>query len=421
MSGGRLQLASSGIQDYFLTTNPDVTFFKQVYKKHTKFALETLDNPFDDQVEFGTTIRCVIPRKGDLVRNIYFRVELPPLMTGAETGDVGYTDSVGNAIIEFADLIIGGQIIQRLTGEFIELHNQLYYTDSKQKSFERLVGTTGTRTGLGVANSSNYPRTFVVPLCFYNTESEPLCIPLSALSKQEVEVQIKLRTLSEIAVTSGTILDYNPSAQILNATLPVEYVYLENEEIDFIRNTRLEYLITQTQLAKGSIDAGSTNIKYRINFINPVKELYFVIQDDFISESNIYTGNDYFNYNNIGYTATYPQYHQLSDLKLEFNDEIAIDNRIADANFLSSLQPMLHHSRVPKDDRRFYVYSFSIDPESYYPTGQINMSRIQNKILSVTLTPASKKRSLRIYAQSYNILRIENGLAGILFIDNNTI
>jgi hypothetical protein len=67
------------------------------------------------------------------------------------------------------------------------------------------------------------------------------------------------------------------------------------------------------------------------------------------------------------------------------------------------------------------VYSFSIDPESYYPTGQINMSRIQNKILSVSLTPASKKRSLRVYAQSYNILRIESGLAGLLFIDNNTI
>ena len=423
MSSGRLQLAASGIQDYFLTGDPDVTFFKQVYKKHTKFSLETLDNPFDDQAEFDTTVRCVIPRKGDLIRNIYLRLELPALVSG--TYDVGYTDSVGNAIIDFADLIIGGQLIQRLTGEFIELHNQLTYTDSKQKSFEDLVGTTGTRTGLGPASSNiagtygTYPRIFVVPLPFYNTDAEPLCIPLSALSQQEVEIQIKIRPLNEIVVTSGTILDFDPKTQLIAATLPVEYVYLEEQEVKYIRNNRLDYLINQVQLSKSSINAGITDVKYRLDFVNPVKELFIVVQNNFVAEANVYTGNGYYNYDNTE-NDSFPKDHQLLSMQLDFNDETAIDSGIANTNFLFSLQPMLHHSRVPKDDRKFYIYSFSIDPESYFPTGQVNMSRIQNKILTLKLSSCTQKRNIRIYATSYNILRIESGLAGMLFIDNNT-
>jgi len=109
------------------------------------------------------------------------------------------------------------------------------------------------------------------------------------------------------------------------------------------------------------------------------------------------------------------------NMKLEFNDEKIIDDKLADTTFLHALQPMLHHTRVPKSDRKFYVYSFSLDPESYYPTGQVNMSRIQNKILSLELSESTKKRDIRIYAVSYNILRFEQGLAGLLFIDNNII
>ena len=121
MSSGRIQLASTGIQDYYLTDNPEITFFQQTYKRHTKFALETLDNPFEETAEFGTIVRCIIPRKGDLVRKIYFRFELPAL----PTDDLCYTNSIGNVIIDYADLIIGGQLIERLTGEYIEIYNKI--------------------------------------------------------------------------------------------------------------------------------------------------------------------------------------------------------------------------------------------------------------------------------------------------------
>ena len=115
MASGRVKLALSGIQDYFLTGDPDITYFEQVYKKHTKFALETLDNVFNNKyVNFGDTIRGTIERRGDIIRNIYFRIQLSEL-----SPSVGYTDSIGNALIEYADLIIGGQVVQRINGEYM--------------------------------------------------------------------------------------------------------------------------------------------------------------------------------------------------------------------------------------------------------------------------------------------------------------
>ena len=95
-----------------------------------------------------------IPRKGDLIRTIYLRVELPAL-TNDTTSNIGYTDSIGNAIIEYADLIIGGQIIERITGEYMEIHNQYFVSDSKQESLKALIGTTGQQRGLGNATSDS--------------------------------------------------------------------------------------------------------------------------------------------------------------------------------------------------------------------------------------------------------------------------
>jgi len=169
MSSGRLQLASVGLQDFFLTENPDITYFQKVFKRHTNFSFQTLNNPFDDNISFDTEVSCVIPRSGDLIRNVYLKLELPNL---SESNAVVYTDSIGNAIIEHADLIIGGQLIERITGEYIEIHNQYFVSDSKQESLLALVGTTGQHRGLGNASSVSgvygpYPRTFLVPLPFY--------------------------------------------------------------------------------------------------------------------------------------------------------------------------------------------------------------------------------------------------------------
>ena len=316
---------------------------------------------------------------------------------------MGYTNSIGNAIIEYADLIIGGQVIHRINGEYMEIFNQMFISESQQFGIGTTVGSTPTRDGL---IGSPLPRTFYMNLPFYFKRDDPLTIPLCALDRQEVEVEIKLRPLSELVVqSSGTPPPQN--ASILKVTMPVEYVFLSNDEINYYKNKRLEYTITQLQRYSEVVEPNVNMIQMRLPFINPVKELYIVVQN----KSNVAPDqNDWFNYSNDGQ-------HQIENVKLDFNNETYLDPEVADSLFMNYIQPMNRHTRVPSI--HIYNYSFALDPENYRPTGQVNMSRIQNKLLTLNLTPCADERDVRVYAKSYNILRIENGLAGVLFIDNN--
>lgn len=433
MASGRVQLEAIGAQDSFLTGSPQITYFQKVYKRHTKFAIELLDNNFDDNdIRYGGTARCTISRKGDLIRNVYLRIELPSI-SSTSGQNIGYTESVGHALIEHADLIIGGQTIQRITGEYMEIYNELFTSDSQQNALKFMVGKTQNgRTGLGPALGSAsidsvigaYPRVFFIPLTFYFMNDDSLDIPLSSLLRQEVEVEVKFRSLEEIVVAGSdsdptdfeTILA-NTSRRV-NATVPVEYVFLQGQELNYMKN--VDYLITQLQLSRGVVEGGSNTQSFRLDFVNPVKELFIVVQNQDVVETNLYTGNDWFNYDS-GDTqlSNNVANHQLSSMELRFNNEIAVDSQVADTLFLFNIQPMTRHTRTP-NKRKFYTYSFAIDPENSYPTGQVNMSRIQNKTMTLNFNTNPNSRDVRIYARSYNVLRIKDEIAGLLFTENNT-
>ena len=137
--------------------------------------------------------------------------------------------------------------------------------------------------------------------------------------------------------------------------------------------------------------------------------MFFTIQD-----SNVLATNDYWNYYN---TSTGDD--QLVNLQFQFNGENFISSTVADALYLGRVQFLNNHTRLP--NLAIYNYSFAIDPENYLPTGQVNMSRIMNQNLWLNLTPNPNSRTVNIYAKAYNILRVQNGLAGVLFMDNNFI
>jgi hypothetical protein len=199
------------------------------------------------------------------------------------------------------------------------------------------------------------------------------------------------------------------ATETFQASLPVEYVFLAEEEVKYIQGAKIDYVITQIQMASVGVLSNTTTLNgYKLYFINPVKELFFVIQD-----TTAVTNNDYFNYFNNSTSS-----QQLVNLQLQFNGENNIDPTVADDLYLGYVQFMNNHTRVPQ--LGFYNYSFSIDPENYLPTGQVNMSRIMNQNLWLNLTPNTSSRTVRVYAVSYNILRVQNGLGGALFIDNNT-
>jgi hypothetical protein len=162
-----------------------------------------------------------------------------------------------------------------------------------------------------------------------------------------------------------------------------------------MKRNRLDYLIIQNQVQNYTLPAGFTSGIFDLPFLNPVRELFFVIQLD---------GSGVYDFTRNG----------LQSMALTFNGQEFFGRQESDALYLGTIQPYNHYTHFP--DRIFYMYSFANNPSDPRPTGQINFSRIKQKLLEVNVTPDFvKAKQLRVYALSYNVLRIENGLAGLLF------
>ena len=414
MASGRVILSTTGIQDEFLTGEPQMTYFLKQFKRHTRFAMETTENPIDGTIDFGNTLNATIPRKGDIIRNLSIKLELSDL--SADYGTPVYTDSIGHALIEYCDLVIGGQTIERITGEYMEIFSELCVSNSQQDAYYYLVGKSRDQTISGGNNTGR--RNYIVTLPFYFFRNNQLGIPLYAIYRQEVELKFKFRPLLEVVINSdNTPVIYNESdnlnGSILRSGILTEYVYLTDEEKNYIKARPTDYVIEQLQLSRGVIEDTENSKTFKLNFTNPVKELYIVVQSQDTQDMN-----DWFNFK-FDNAPPYTSNSFIDTIQLEFNNEIMISQDVADRLYLLYAQPMYHHTRVPK--RNIYSYSFALRPEDPEPTGQVNMSRIINKLLKVTMNGEygpSDNRNIRIYAKNYNILRVQDGLAGLLFIDN---
>jgi hypothetical protein len=295
-----------------------------------------------------------------------------------------YVDSVGTHLIKQADLRIGGQLIQSLTGEAIELYNDLYVPYEQQPGLTLLTGK------LDYSNVYDPGRTYYTNLPFYFYGNNELSIPVAALDRQDLEVVITFRPFKELTYISNIA---NVSATI-NSTILVEYGYLSESEVNWMRKNRLEYLITQTQVTTFTVPVGFTTGRFNLPFLNPVREIYIVIQN---SNAPVYDYGD----------------NGLQNISLSFNGQDFLSRQVIDSSYLQYVEAFKHFEFAPK--RKFYIYSFANDPMNPRPTGTINMSRIKDKVLEITTSPYSNTRNIRVYAISYNMLRIENGLAGLLF------
>ena len=411
MASGRVILSTTGIQDEFLTGEPQMTYFLKQFKRHTRFAMETAENPIDGTIDFGNNLSAIIPRKGDIIRNLSVKIELSDIT--ADTGTPVYTDSIGHALIEYCDLVIGGQTIERITGEYMEIFSELCVSNSQQDAYYYLVGKSRNQTVDGGNNTGR--RVYIVTLPFYFFRNNQLGIPLYSIYRQEVELKFKFRKLREVVINADNNNPYsstdNIEASILRSGILTEYIYLTDEEKNYIKARPTDYVIEQLQLSRGVIDDTENSKTFKLNFSNPVKELYVIVQSQDTQDNN-----DWFNFDDPYQPNNSNSF--IETLQLEFNNEIMVSKDVADRLYLLYAQPMYHHTRVPK--RNIYSYSFALRPEDPEPTGQVNMSRIINKLLKVELATygGSDNRNIRIYAKNYNVLRIQDGLAGLIFIDN---
>ena len=314
-----MQLVAYGAQDVFLTGTPEITFWKVSYRRHTNFAMESIEQTFSGQADFGRRVTCTISRNGDLAYRTYLQVTLPEInqsmvgtvaSTGVATPGVyaRWLDFVGEQLIAQVEVEIGGQRIDRQYGDWMHIWNQVTMTSEQQRGYFKLIGNTtqltymtdptfaaisGPCAASGVPNQVCAPRnalpetTLYIPLLFWFCRNPGLALPLIALQYHEVKINLDLRpigeclwavnTLGAVSGTQSVTTAYQQS--LVAASLYVDYIFLDTDERRKMAQNPHEYLIEQVQFT-GDESVGSSSNKIKLNFNHPVKELIWVVQPD---------------------------------------------------------------------------------------------------------------------------------------------
>ena len=314
---------------------------------------------------------------------------------------VRWDTSIPTKIIKYVDLLIGGQTIQRITGDYIYMYNQLHFIKDHLDNYQSVTTSHNSYPVYNVKYDAKLKRTvYKIHLPFYFFRHPSLSLPMCALKGQLVELKLKFQDYAldyaiNYDVSNGEVSqppsDQAISVDLGNVSVISDFVYISDVEKDFILTRPIEYVITQQQLAKIKLDPGVSKKSVMLNFDHPVKELFFIAKND--------------------YDHTHAK---IKHVVLKFNNNTVID---ADNLELSVRQPFLHHTNGIDSSHEFGVFSFSIKPEAYYPTGQVNMSRIIHKLLDIEIENIDNVNTytVEVYASNYNVLTFNGGLAGLKF------
>lgn len=473
-----MQLVAYGAQDIYLTGNPMITFFKTIYRRHTNFALEMIEQSFNGKPDFGKRVSALISRNGDLISAVYFAATLPDLISGDDTTVYRWTDHVGHFLLKSVEIEIGGQLIDKHYGDWLEIWSQLTVPAGHKKGYYEMIGqdrndSFGRPTGLqkDVHSGAVSGRLVVIPLQFWFCRNIGLALPLISLQYHEVKINVDLAKVSDLVRAQGTDLDIG---DLIDAELWVDYIYIDSDERRrFLHHTH-EYLIEQLQYEGGQVVLASSsrsspsNHTIPLNFVHPVKELIWVVQP-----VHNYTDRDRQPSNYTAVRAP-PPMEQIGDNLIDnltasqglngiqkskqfrdFINQSCIDppgsrnpvvsakiilngrDRIASrlGSYFNWVQCRDRHTCIPESPG-INVYSFAAHPELQQPSGSVNFSQITGASLVVNIATlqeltdnpyseypglgvpnllSTSRAQIRIYAVNYNVLRIMNGMGGVAY------
>ena len=436
MPGGLLQLAAYGAQDLFLTGNPQMSFFIAAYKRHTNFAIESVNQKFIGENGFGKKLTCNIDRIGDLMTNIYVDVKLPSLENINAGDTVGWINNIGFSLIKECEIEIGGTVIDKHYGMWMGIWYELTTPQSKRYAGDLLVGKELATSTVETRSKAYHLH---IPLYFWFCRHEGLALPLIALQHHEVKINIEFRRFNEMHHSlNGT---YNPTTcpktckgdyEIIDSSLYIDYVYLENEERKLFVQRKHNYLIEQLQVNTEAFNTYQPDIIFNLDLFHPVKEIMWVIHNEDVLQKNTsllddnnVKGNEWFNFSDRslssstgaggGSVPTDP----LIDAELQIEGNTRFDKR--DAQHFRLLQPFQRHTYTP--EMFVYMYSFALHPERLQPSGTCNFSRIDNADLIMKLVSDKNNNlyldnpSITVFAMNYNVLQIASGMAGLAYMN----
>jgi hypothetical protein len=410
--GGLLQLVAHGKQDVYLTGNPQMTWFKMVYRRYTNFAIESQPMYFDGTPDFGKRITCLVPRRGDLLGQIILEVTLPAITLTDKT-PVSYVNSIGHALIQEINIEVGEQEIDKQNGEWLEIWSNYTTTTDKRTGFNNMIGKVD-----GFSPPTLFgPLKLYIPLRFWFCKNPGMALPLIALQYHPIRINLTLRPLNQLffsqALTTPVCTTLEPSpASITELMLWGDYVFLDVEERRRFVSSMHEYLIEQIQYTSLiPISPGATSGTLPLEFNHPIRELFWYIQRDDMTRYH-----EYFNYSSLGTFEVGRRRDILTSAVLQLD---GFDRfQVRDAGYFRLVQPWQYHTVIP-EQYFLYSYSFALRPEDIQPSGSMNASRMDSIKLVVTVDPVLVNRigtlHTRVYGINHNVFRIADGFGGVLF------
>ena len=361
MGGGLMQLVAYGAQDIYLTGNPQITFFKVVYRRHTNFAVESIEQTFNGSATSNSKISVTVSRNGDLLSAVWLAVTGTGAISAAEAW----------AAVDNVEVEVGGQVIDKQYGHWMQVWTDLSHPVDKSTLLDSCLKADAN-------GDVSY-----LPLQFWFCRNPGLALPLIALQYHEVKLNITFGTMTAAG----------------NVAVWCDYVFLDTDERRRFAQVSHEYLIEQVQFSN-SLSVSGTSAQHELRFNHPVKELVWTVNGQHGDGKDI----------------------TVKDALLQLNGHDRFKRR--EGKYFTTVQRYQYHSGADNQDGSVpHVYSFALKPEEHQPSGTCNFSRIDNAVLNLNMDPAGAANGLhattggklRVYAVNYNVLRIMSGMGGLAY------
>lgn len=452
MGGSSIQLYALGPQDFHLTANPQITFFKSVFKRHTNFTKDIRRIFFSENTpSLGSTETVAkINIDGDLLSNIYLEVDITGTVTNANVGTFT-VNHFGNSLVKKVELEIGGFVIDTHYSQWLQIQDELTF-DGNNHSESMSDTQGGLDVGLNVSTSNHtsydinnnnrfngncplifggtgkygsttnggtYTKKIIIPLKFWFTKNPGMYLPISAIYKHEIKLKFSFEKESKL-IGSTNITNFKSKIKLFG-----EFIHLDEDEKRRFSQSNHEYIIEQVQLNNNgpfttsttidpSITTQLTNINYELNFLHPIKYFVWVIVNEGTENNNSGQGPCYFTslcsnsiYGNDGQDGTV---------------EILLDGieRELDLSMIyyTRLYPKKYCKNIPQLDR-IGMYSFALNPFDIEPSGTCNFSKINDKNIKIAFAnntvSSITQKSLYFFAVNYNVFIVTDGMAAIRY------
>jgi hypothetical protein len=269
MGGGLMQLVATGPEDVYLTSDPQITFFKVMYRRYTNFSSESIEQTFNSTGDFGKTVSCIIAKNGDLITKLFVKITLEKTVPGEK---YGFVQKLGHTILNNIKVDIGGTVIDEHYSDWLNIWNELTLNKSMEDNYNVLIGNIEKFIKI---EENKEELIMYIPLLFWFCRNNGLALPLIALQYHKIKIQVKFANLDDCVIFLKDKV--RNDIKFKDTCLIINYIYLDGEERKRFAASSHEYLIEQLQYMGDEIVTASTET-FKLNFMHPCKALFWVIK-----------------------------------------------------------------------------------------------------------------------------------------------